>query len=86
MDPSRSSRRGSYHKYTAKERAEIGKYSVEHGMSSAKNKFSRKLGINLCHSTIQGMKAAYVNEIARKRRHGEDLVVKELPQRADQFC
>ncbi len=55
-------------------------------MSSAKNKFSRKLGINLCHSTIQGMKAAYVNEIARKRRHGEDLVVKELPQRADQFC
>ena len=81
-----SSKRGPYHKYTDKERAEIGKHAYEHGVGSATRKFSRKMGRALCHSTVQGMKAAYKREETRKRARQEDddepadLVIRELSQ------
>ncbi len=59
----------------------IGKHALEHGITSAKRKFSAKLGMKLCPSTIHGMKAAYKNELTRKRnRNEEDLTIKALPQ------
>ena len=71
---SKRHRRGTYNKYSPKERAEIGKYSAEHGLLAAKRKFSSKLGINISKNTIQGFRVAYLQEISRKRKADEDVL------------
>ena len=73
--------RGPYRKYTQSERAEIGKYSLENGISAAQRKFSRKMGVKISLSTIQGIKDAYKKEMSRKRKASEDgdILIKELP-------
>ena len=74
--------RGKYHTYSSEERAVIGKYATENGISAARRVFSRKLGMKLSNSTVSGMKAAYKHEVARKRERGEeeDEVLK-LPEK-----
>ena len=74
--------RGKYHSYSPEERAEIGKYATENGISAARRYFSRKLGMRISNSTISGMKAGYKQEVARKRElEEEDDEVLELPEK-----
>ena len=40
---------------------------MEHGISSAKRKFSSKLGIKISSSMVHGIKVAYKNEKTQKR-------------------
>ena len=73
---------GRYNKYSPKERAEIGKYAVQHGISSTRTVFSRKLGMKISNSTISCIKTAYEQERARKReRHEKDADVPVLPEK-----
>ena len=37
----KSSKRGPYHRYTAKERADIGMYALQNGVQAARQKFSQ---------------------------------------------
>ena len=74
--------RGKYHTYTPEERAAIGKYATENGISAARRYFSRKLGMRISNSTIGGMKAGYKQEVARKREEEDsDDEVLELPEK-----
>ena len=74
--------RGRYNKYSPKERAEIGKYAVQHGISATRTVFSRKLGMKISKSTISCIKTAYEQEKARKReRDEEDADVPALPEK-----
>ena len=76
---SKSKKRGTYHKYTPKDRADIAKYAKEYGVKAAKRRFSRKLRIDLNFSTISMFKKSYEDEVARRRAAGEnDTHVKEL--------
>lgn len=74
--------RGRYNKYSPKERAEIGKYAVQHGILATRTVFSRKLGMKINKSTISCIKTAYEQEKARKReRDEEDADVPVLPEK-----
>lgn len=80
----KSSKRGPYRRYLPAERAQIGKYGVQHGTTAAKRKFSRKLGVKISYSTVQGIVEAYRKETSRKRLHGDDNddeVICELPEK-----
>ena len=48
----KSSKRGLYHRYTAKERADIGMYALQNGVQAAGQKFSRRLKIEINESTV----------------------------------
>ena len=68
--------RGPYKKYSAKDRAEIGKYASQHGLTAAAGHFSRKLGVNMSKSTIQSIKKSYLDGVREKRaRDDEDLTL-----------
>ena len=51
QERSKSKKQGPYYVFTAKQRAEIGKYAKEHGICAAKEKYSSVLGIHLNEST-----------------------------------
>ena len=73
--------RGRY-KYSPKERAEFSKYVVQHGISSTRTIFSRKLGMKISNSTISCIKTVYEQERARKHeRDEEDADVPVFPQK-----
>lgn len=79
-EAARKSKRGPYHKYTPEQRADIGKYAVQHGVVSAKRKYSMKLDVDLNESTVRGFKMAYLDEVNRKRKADEDdISVTKLP-------
>ena len=74
--------RGRYNKYSPKERAEIGKYALQHGISATRTVFSKKLGTKISKSTISCIKTAYEQEKARKYwRDDEDADVPVLPEK-----
>ena len=52
--------RGQYNIYTAKKRAQIGKYAAENGPASAVRHFSKILGRNLPETTAVRLKAEYL--------------------------
>ena len=56
------------------------KFSTEHGILAAKNRFSRKLEIKISENTIRGFKVAYQQETSQKRRVGDDDAITELPK------
>ena len=64
--------RGKYNTYSPKERAEIGKYAVQNGISSTRRVFSRKPGMKINNSTISCIKTAYEQERARKCEKGKE--------------
>ena len=78
-----SKKRGKYNKYSPEERAMIGKHAVLYGNLSAKQFFSRRLGVKIGNSTISCIKTAYKEESARKREleEEEDNDVIELPEK-----
>ena len=53
-------RRGQYNVYTAKERAQIGKYAAENGPAAAGRHFSKALSRNLPETTARRLKAEYL--------------------------
>uniref|UniRef100_A0A1X7V4M5 Uncharacterized protein n=1 Tax=Amphimedon queenslandica TaxID=400682 RepID=A0A1X7V4M5_AMPQE len=61
-------RRGPYQKISASERAQIGKYAIQHGATSASKNFSRKLKKPVTRSTAKSIKNDYEEEIRKSRR------------------
>ena len=73
-------RHGSYNTYTPKERADIARYTIQHGATAASRKFSKMLRKDLHESTVRGFKKMYQEELAKRREAGEiDVCVKKLP-------
>ena len=60
--------------YSAKERAEIGKYSQMNGVARTARYFTRKLNKTISESTVRSIQKLYQSELERKRRHGEDEI------------
>ena len=78
----KKTKRGPYKRYSPTERSQIGKYAVKHGTTAAKKKFSRKLGVKLSYSTVQGIMEAYRKEKSRKRlRRNNDEEIHELSEK-----
>ncbi len=74
-------KRGTYNKYTPKDRAEIARYAKIHGVQAAKRVFSKKLDTSINDCTIKRFKKAYDEEFDFKRScHGGGTTspVKEL--------
>ena len=63
--------RGSYHKYTSKERADIGRYALSNGVQAAKLKFSREMKVKINESTVRLFKNQYKLELEAKRAGAE---------------
>ena len=42
----------TFYRYSPKERAQIGRYALEHGVPAATKKFSRKLDVELSETTV----------------------------------
>ena len=72
-------KRGHYHKYTSKQRAEIARYAKIHGVSAAKRVFGKKLGVYINECTIRYFKNVYDEEMSRKQASsGSCSPIKEL--------
>ena len=72
-------KRGSYHKYTPKQRAEIARYAKVHGVVAARRVYGKKLGITINECTIRNFKKAYNEEVLKKQASsGSCSPVKEL--------
>ena len=65
-------KRGSYKKYTATQRSEIGKYSCQHGAAATARHFSMKLGSKVSESTVKSIKKAYLEELRKRPRTVEN--------------
>uniref|UniRef100_A0A1X7TFM8 Uncharacterized protein n=1 Tax=Amphimedon queenslandica TaxID=400682 RepID=A0A1X7TFM8_AMPQE len=74
----RRSKRGHYFSYTAKQRAEIGKYASLNGTQAAKIKYNRELQITINESTVWKFKELYKVELAKSRINRNSLPVTEL--------
>ena len=77
--------RGQYNVYTAKERAQIGKYAAENGPASAVRHFSKVLGRNLPETTARRLKAEYLvvlKSVAAKGGEKGAVHVASLPKMA----
>ena len=66
---------------TPEKKAKIAKYAAESGILASIRHFSKDFPDNtLKESTVRGWKAAYLNELARKRNSGcKEVEVKALP-------
>ena len=66
-------------RYTAQERADIGRYAHQNGVTAAARHFSR-LGHHLRESSIRSIRTAYREELGRKRKaDGENIMI--LPEK-----
>lgn len=79
--------RGSYTKFSDKDRADIGKYAKLNGTTSTQRKFKGKFP-NLKESTVRSLRAAYDRRCsAMKTNHGADFnpdqhVVSSMPKQS----
>ena len=74
-----TSKRGAYERFTAEEKARIGKRAAEHGVTASVRYFSKVFpGRSLRESSVRTWKMKYLQEVAAKRRAGEEITVKEL--------
>ena len=55
--------RGKYNKYTAEERAQIGKYAAEYGPAKAVRHCSKLLGRQVPQTTARRLKSEYLQEL-----------------------
>ena len=75
-------KRGKYEHYTGAEKVQIGKRAAEHGVVATIRYFSKIFpDRSLKESSVRTWKKKYLQEIARRRREGEHLLVKELPEK-----
>ena len=74
-----TSKRGTYERFTAEEKAKIGRRAAEHGVTASVHYFSKVFpGRSLKESSVQTWKTKYLQKITAKRRVGEEATVKEL--------
>ena len=72
--------RGSYSKLSAQIRAEIAKYTVEHGVTATVRHFYVKYP-NLKKSRVRTWRNTYRAELERKRKMRDDnMNIEELPE------
>ena len=69
--------RGSYTKYTPKQRADIGKYALENGNERARRHFSVRFP-KLTESTVRNFKKSYKDELDKQRKQLIPQPVKEI--------
>ena len=67
-DDTRSKKRGTYNKVTAKMKAKIAKEAIAIGNSAAARKNSKKLSMVLNESSVRSWLAMYKKELSRKRK------------------
>ena len=72
------SKRGSYQKYTAEDRALIGKKAATDGIASAMRYFSARGYASLKESSVSTWKQQYLKEISNLKRQGKDTCVKAI--------
>lgn len=70
-----------FHRYTSKERAQIGKYANVHGAAAAARYFSRKMKHPVQESTVKSIQKAFREETNRRRRRGDANPITILPQK-----
>ena len=70
--------RGKYNQYTSKERATPGKFAIENGTQACIQKYKKDFKCSN-ESTVRRFKKNYQEEVAKRRRIGEDDEVKKLP-------
>lgn len=58
--------RGKYNQYTAKERAQIGKYAAEHGPARAVRHCSKLLGRQVPETTARRLKSEHLQALKKK--------------------
>ncbi len=75
--PSKS-KRGLYEKYTAEDRARIGKKAAIDGIASAMRYFSTRGYTSLKESSVRSWKQQYLKEISNLKREGKDTSVKAI--------
>ena len=72
--------RGSYEQFTAEEKARIGKRAAEHGVTSTVRYFNKVFSDRVVkESSVRTWKKKYSREITKRKRAGQELDVKELP-------
>ena len=64
-------KRGSYKKYTATQRFEMGKYCCQHGAAATARHFSRQLRSKVSETTIKSIKKTYLEELRKRPRTGD---------------
>ena len=64
---SEKQKRGPYKKYSARLRAEIGKYASHHGVAAASRHFPRKISKGVSETTVRSIRFAYRDGVKRKR-------------------
>ena len=71
--------RGAYEKFSADEKAVIGRRAAEYGVSATTRHFSKIYADRpLKESTVRGWKNQYNREVVRLRNSGKEVVVREL--------
>ena len=74
--------RGKYGKYSSKERAEVGRRAAEFGITSTIKYYETVNPLcQLPSSSVYTWKVQYLNELAKRKRNGEELLIKDLPQK-----
>ena len=72
--------RGSYEQFTAEEKARIGKRAAKHGIASTVRYFNKVFSDRVIkESSVCMWKKKYLQEIAKRKRAGQELDAKELP-------
>ena len=74
----KSGRRAKYNDYTPLQRANIGKYAVEHGPTRASHYFTKVLEKDVPESTVRRLKTEYLQKL--KLTDNEDPQVVALPK------
>ena len=75
--------RGPYTKFTAEQRATIGKRAAEHGVAATVRYYEKQYpNGNVKDSSVRTWRNAYTSEIKKRRREGrEDISVERLPEK-----
>lgn len=70
----KSQQRGKCNSYSPEQRAKIGKYVAENGLTQAARHFTAIWGINVNESTARRLKSEYLNKLEKisKQRSQED--------------
>ena len=72
-------KRSSFSKISGEQKALIAKYTAENGIVAALAHFAKDYPDGtLKESTVRGWKKEYLNELEKKKRSGEELLVKSL--------
>ena len=79
MENAKQTRKGKYGKYSSKEKADMGRRAAEFGITATMKYYEsvnpqRQLPSN-------SMYTQYLNELAKQKRNGEELPIKDLPQK-----